>query len=116
MLLVLRPLLLVLVAVVARLPTAATAATAALVLHCCWLLPWSFRLPQPRCAAGPELFGPRSAAGAAAPAMSALGVTEEDSVDVLFHGTAYNLSATVSAPDGGEPVLALDLEDATTGA
>lgn len=41
-------------------------------------------------------------------------MTEEDSVDILFHGTVYNLSVTVfdSAP---EPMLALDLEDLSTG-
>lgn len=41
-------------------------------------------------------------------------VSEEDSVDILFHGTVYNLSVTVfdSAP---EPMLALDLEDLATG-
>lgn len=41
-------------------------------------------------------------------------VTEEDSVDILFHGTVYNLSVTVF--DGApEPLLALDLEDLSSG-
>lgn len=56
-----------------------------------------------------------------------LGVTEEDSVDLLFHGQAYNLAATVIDPAaagsasaagyaGTEPMLAIDLEELSTGA
>jgi len=47
--------------------------------------------------------------------MASLPVSDEDSVDILFHGTVYNLSVTVL--DGApEPMLALDLEELSSGA
>lgn len=56
-----------------------------------------------------------------------VGVSEEDSVDLLFHGQAFNLAATVVDPStappgstasayaGTEPMLAIDLEELSTG-
>jgi coiled-coil domain-containing protein 61 len=42
---------------------------------------------------------------------------EEDSVDVVFHGTAYNLClSTFTDGSAAEPTLALDLEELATGA
>ena len=43
-------------------------------------------------------------------------VREEDTVDVLFHGNAYNLSATVVEVPGSDPYLAIDLEHLESGA
>ena len=39
----------------------------------------------------------------------------EQSVDVLLHGSAYNLSVSVSGSDGVDEHLAVDLEDLATG-
>ena len=42
---------------------------------------------------------------------------EEDSVDVVFHGTAYNLClSTYTDGSASEPTLALDLEELASGA
>ena len=40
---------------------------------------------------------------------------EEDSVDVTFHGSSYNLSLTTYSEDSGEIYMCLDLEDLSTG-
>lgn len=47
--------------------------------------------------------------------MAATAVTEEESVDVLFHGAGFNLSVTV-VDGAAEPTLAIDLEELETGA
>ncbi len=39
---------------------------------------------------------------------------EEDSVDIVFHGSAYNLAVTVHEDAQPEPTLAVDLEDLTS--
>lgn len=50
-----------------------------------------------------------------AAALSIGSITDEDSVDLLFHGTPFNLNVTV-VEGGSEPTLALDLEEIPTGA
>lgn len=47
--------------------------------------------------------------------MAATAVTEEESVDVLFHGAGFNLCVTV-VDGAAEPTLAIDLEELETGA
>jgi len=41
-------------------------------------------------------------------------ISDEDSVDIIFHGSPYNLSVTVLELSP-EPTLALDLEEIATG-
>lgn len=42
--------------------------------------------------------------------------SEEDSVDVVFHGVSYNLSLTTYSESGGEVILGMDLEELGSGA
>jgi len=42
--------------------------------------------------------------------------SEEDSVDVVFHGTGYNLCLTTYSENGGEVMLGMDLEELGSGA